>query len=66
MLPLAQPAYVYAIAVEGAGAYYANGVLVSNCDALQYLALHADGQQNGGRMGNMVMEVERVNIGAWT
>jgi len=66
MLPLAQPAFVYAIAVEGAGAYYANGVLVSNCDALQYLALHADGQQNGGRMGNTVMEVERVNIGAWT
>jgi hypothetical protein len=66
VLPLAQPACVYAIAVEGAGAYYANGVLVSNCDALQYLALHADGQQSGAYMGNTVREVERVNIGAWT
>jgi hypothetical protein len=64
--PLAQPERVYAIAVEGAGAYYANGVLVSNCDALQYLSLHADGQQSGGRMGAQVLEVERVSIGAWT
>lgn len=46
--------------------YYANGILVSNCDALQYLAMHADAQQHGGRMGTQVLPVEEVSLGAWT
>lgn len=35
-------------------------------DSLQYLALHMDGQQSGGRMGSQVLAVERVSMGAWT
>jgi hypothetical protein len=35
-------------------------------DALQYLAMHADAQQHGGRMGTQVLEVEDVSLGAWT
>ncbi len=66
VLPLSQPARVYAISVEEAGVYYANGILVSNCDALQYLAMHADAQQHGGRMGTQVLPVEDVSLGAWT
>jgi hypothetical protein len=34
-----EPANVYNIAVEDAHCYYANGLLVSNCDCLQYVAL---------------------------
>lgn len=63
---MSQPARVYAISVEEAGVYYANGILVSNCDALQYLAMHADAQQHGGRMGTQVLPVEDVSLGAWT
>lgn len=35
-------------------------------DALQYLAMHADAQQHGGRMGTQVLPVEDVSLGAWT
>ena len=37
------PACVYNITVEEAHCYYANGVLVSNCDCLQYVALVVHG-----------------------
>ena len=30
---------VYNLTVEGAHEYYANGILVSNCDAIRYLTI---------------------------
>ena len=37
------PARVYNITVDDAHCYYANGMLVSNCDALQYMCLIVHG-----------------------
>lgn len=57
---------VYGMAVEDAGVYYANGVLVSNCDALQYLCLHADAQQGGKFTKHKAREIEDVSMSGWT
>lgn len=59
---------VYALEVADAHLYYANGLLVSNCDALQYLCLHADG---GALFGAALASVEarpikRVSHAGWT
>lgn len=35
-------------------------------DALQYLAMHADGQQSGAYTRHVYQEPERVNMAAWT
>lgn len=57
---------VYAIQVENEPVYFAEGVLVKNCDALQYACLHAD--NNGGQRMKMRerRDISRVSAIGWT
>lgn len=49
------PGHVYSIEVDDAHCYYANGLLVSNCDALQYLLL-------GGGEFTKIMDAGNDNV----
>jgi hypothetical protein len=57
---------VYGLTVSDAGVYYANGVLVSNCDSMQYLCLHADAQQGGKLNNRKAQEIAPSSMMAWT
>lgn len=63
-----ESARVYNLTTGRTHMYYANGVLVHNCDALQYLMLHAD---NGASLGGTLttrgkQEIKKVSAGGWT
>ena len=49
--PLQRREAVYALSVQGCPMYFAEGVLVSNCDALQYLCLNYNAQTNPSAWG---------------
>jgi hypothetical protein len=58
---------VYALSVEEVPVYFAEGVLVSNCDAHQYACLHADGGEMFGANAQVQRrEVIKVKSGGWT
>ena len=57
---------VYGLSVEDAGAYFVEGLLVSNCDALQYGCLHAEAQQGGKLEGTRRRVIKRVAAHGWT
>jgi len=55
----AENADVYNLAVDGPSEYYANGILVSNCDALRYLQWNlAHGHSHEGAVGVEVPNTE--------
>lgn len=59
------PEPVYNITVDGANTYFAGPALVHNCDAAQYLCLHADGGGIfGGNAGSQKREIKQVPY-AW-
>ena len=55
---LPQPAAVYTLQVENEAMYFASGVLVKNCDGLQYACL----QHDGGAAYGMVVTTARREI----
>lgn len=58
---------VYNLTTQRTHLYYADGKLVHNCDALQYLCLHADGGELfGAAIAEQRREVRRVAAGGWT
>ena len=58
---------VYALTVSDCPMYFAEGLLVSNCDADQYASLHADADQGGMLQTNRAARpVQKVNAGGWT
>lgn len=66
--PLPLVTSVYNIQVADANVFYAEGVLVHNCDGLQYLALHADGGATFGRqlLQPTRREIKGVSSRGWT
>jgi hypothetical protein len=60
------PSAVYALTVDDVHVFYANGVLVSNCDAVQYLCMHADATGGGSYDQHAAVEVQVVSLGGWT
>jgi hypothetical protein len=52
--------------VDDVHVFYANGVLVSNCDAVQYLCMHADATGGGSYDQHAAVEVQVVSLGGWT
>lgn len=58
---------VYNLTTSKTNTFVVNGVLVHNCDALQYAALHHDkGSIFGRLMGNSYQTPEKVSMAAWT
>jgi len=58
---------VYNLTTQRTHLYYADGKLVHNCDAFQYLCLHADGGEVfGGTLGEQRREVVHVSATGWT
>ena len=60
--PFADPIPVFNLTVEGEEVYFANGVLVHNC---QYLCLHADAMQ-GGRLEKKRRAIKTSSAIGWT
>lgn len=58
---------VYNLTTSKTNTFVVNGVLVHNCDALQYACLHHDkGSIFGKNLSNAYQEPERVSMAAWT
>lgn len=63
IVPLASPERVYNLTVDDQEMYYANGVLVHNC---QYLCLHAEALQGGKLEKPQARKIEVAHAGGWT
>jgi hypothetical protein len=57
---------VYELTVEEAHSFFANGVLVSNCDALQYLCLGVNMAGGTGLQAPKRREVKALSSLGWT
>lgn len=68
VIALAEPMPVFNLTVEGCPEFYANGVLVHNCDALRYMVRHLDGRPRGvspGKQPDEGRNVAETLKGAW-
>ncbi|HOK47935.1 MAG TPA: hypothetical protein PLK67_18460 [Bryobacteraceae bacterium] len=62
-VPLALPERVYNLTVADQEMYYANGILVHNC---QYLCLHAEALQGGKLEKPQARKIEVASAAGWT